>query len=236
MKSRLLEFDARLDAREYVSTLWTREMREQYLIRPDIEWPLSVDRYVWPSVFLRLGEDVRRDIDYFPVMVDDSGERQYWQDMSLTRQAYLGYTGTKSPAILIAIELFHEHEIIDNRISYHDCASSRMALEAFPTSPAYAPSSADILGFDVATAGRLSGLSDCGYDSNEILCWRSEWEQRLNTYGLLRTIEDANEFRERTDMRTPEHAPFWIYRLLRIADLSLQDGVEELDSSALTRS
>jgi len=47
----LLEFDVRIAKDQYVGRRWDKDSRAEYLLRPDIEWPLSVDRGVWPSVF-----------------------------------------------------------------------------------------------------------------------------------------------------------------------------------------
>jgi hypothetical protein len=35
----------------YVDRRWDDHTRRQYLLRPDVEWPLSMDTWVWPSVF-----------------------------------------------------------------------------------------------------------------------------------------------------------------------------------------
>lgn len=58
MNHRLIRFDVRLDQRDYVNALWDREHRNCFLLKPEVEWPLSIDPRVWPSVLLFPGFDI----------------------------------------------------------------------------------------------------------------------------------------------------------------------------------
>jgi hypothetical protein len=40
--------------------------------------------------------------------------------------------------------------------------------------------------------------------------------ERINDFGLLQTQEDAVAFMEISNLRVPEHAPFWVYGLYRV--------------------
>src|SRR3954464_4762530 len=46
----LIRFDVRADKDHYVRARWDANARTRYLLRPDVTWPLSVDRRVCPSV------------------------------------------------------------------------------------------------------------------------------------------------------------------------------------------
>jgi hypothetical protein len=81
--------------------------------------------------------------------------------------------------------------------------------------PADRMAGASSLGYDIADAALISGLSNCGYEPAEKEELENKWSSRLNQYGLLSTIEDAVELREITDRRVPEHAPFWIFEVLQ---------------------
>jgi hypothetical protein len=70
------------------------------------------------------------------------------------------------------------------------------------------------LGYDV-TDSMYSGLVNCGYTEDEKPILQETWVPRLNEYGLLRNLEDAVEFKEMTNKRVPEHAPFFVYKLFR---------------------
>ena len=70
-----------------------------------------------------------------------------------------------------------------------------------------------LLGYDVADHGLTGGLSNCGYHEAEKPNWQQRWAGRLNDYGLLTTIDDAEAFAEASDARVSEHAPFFVYGL-----------------------
>jgi hypothetical protein len=84
------------------------------------------------------------------------------------------------------------------------------------TIPERVPEGSSLLGYDVADAGRISGLANCGYTEEEIGALATVWGTRLNLFGLLATLADAVAFRRVCDERVPEHAPFWVYALWRL--------------------
>jgi hypothetical protein len=61
-----------------------------------------------------------------------------------------------------------------------------------------------------------SGLVNCGYTQEDLLALRPTWDLRLNAFGLFDSIEDAVAYRDITDARVPEHAPFWVYALWQL--------------------
>jgi hypothetical protein len=65
------------------------------------------------------------------------------------------------------------------------------------------------LGYDVCDKSGTSGLTNCGYeegDRNVV----AGFATRVNEHHLFRTIEDADAFRDVSDRRVPEHAPFGV--------------------------
>jgi hypothetical protein len=73
------------------------------------------------------------------------------------------------------------------------------------------------LGYDIADAGDISGLSNCGYEGGELASLRPTWAPRLNDHGLLSDLSDAISFRSASDKRVPEHAPFQVYGIWLVA-------------------
>jgi hypothetical protein len=71
----------------------------------------------------------------------------------------------------------------------------------------------------VADSGFWSGLSNCGYSEEDRARLRPEWQSKINDFGLLKSEQDAIIFKEMTDARVPEHAPFWVYKLSRLPEL-----------------
>jgi hypothetical protein len=64
-----------------------------------------------------------------------------------------------------------------------------------------------LLGFDVADAALLSGLSNSGYAPGEM----GEWASQVNSSHLLPGVREAAHFRAFTETRVPEHSPFYVF-------------------------
>jgi hypothetical protein len=216
----LLNFDVRVAKEQYVSRRWDRDSRAQYLLRPDIEWPLSVDRSVWPSVFFSKhfrdfrDEDATIGID--PELEGTSGLTS-WQDLDRMRAHYDPHGALAPGGVFVAIELLSEKTAEGPLVSYELPGGIECAIWLDPTVPNRIPEGSTLLGYDVADAGRISGLSNCGYTEGEVEAMGPVWADRLNSFGLLSTLEDAVAFRQLCDQRIPEHAPFWVYTLWRLS-------------------
>jgi hypothetical protein len=85
-----------------------------------------------------------------------------------------------------------------------------------PTMPSSLPQDSIFLGYDVADRWLLSGLSNCGYASNELAKWRNAWSDKVGDTHLFPDMSDAIEFKARTNKRVPEHAPFFVYGIFRL--------------------
>jgi hypothetical protein len=83
-----------------------------------------------------------------------------------------------------------------------------------PTVPAALGPTWTLLGYDVADPG-ISGLTNCGYDGRDVEL-KAAWGPRLNEHHLLTTLDDAFAFRNVTNARVVEHAPFFVFGLWRI--------------------
>lgn len=183
------------DARENISpvTSWDAERRELYLLRPEVKRPLSVDALVWPSVFE--GTDEWRG----PV-------QDLWDDLERMNRKLQALP--RMPRWRIAVAWVPEDD------------PGRSAV--FPSVPETWPDVPDagwsILGFDVADGMHFSGLSNCEYEPSERAIFRRSWAGELNEHHLFENPATARAFREATDARVPEHAPFFVYCLLRIDD------------------
>lgn len=202
---RVLGFDAR-----YIDTErepWPLDMRQEYLLRPEIERPLAIDTLVWPTCF-----------EYYPELIDSLGRQRtsliatdpdcsggLWLSLERMKQRLSEYA---PPAFPLAIELFAPAETT--------AAEFQSSLIWSQADPSILPAGSKLLGFDVADAGFISGLSDCGYSDKELGALRPRWAKRINDSGLLRTRDDAVTFAEISNFRVPEHAPFWVYGLHRL--------------------
>lgn len=192
---RFIGFDARENELDGRKTPIPVQVREAFLLRPEIELPYSVDGHVWPPVWGMSDEP----------QTDGSG---LWLNLARLQESLIEHERT---AILIGMELL----VPNNPPSFGFPYS---LIDSTPE-PQSVPEGSTYLGFDVADAGFLSGLSNCGYSEAERAELRPKWHDRINDFGLLKSEQDALEFRELSDVRVSEHAPFWVFRLSRLPDL-----------------
>jgi len=155
---RLLGFDAREDegrARESLPS----DKRQRFSLRPEIERPLSIDKNVWPTYF-----------EYHPevwellgrpqpplIEVDPDCSGGLWLSLERMKRRLSEHSRT---ACLLAVELF---------------APEKTTVAEFPSSLIYSqtdppilPAGSLLLGCDVADAGFISSLSNCGYNEEEL--------------------------------------------------------------------
>lgn len=217
MNERLIRFDVRLRKDDYVEAFWDEEHRNRFLLKPGIEWPLSIDPLVWPSVF---SSRIYRDATDRPggnIEVDpavDGGN--YWLSLAQMRAHYAANKLPNANSISVAIHLFSEKSLKEDMIPYSSSEGIQCALSLGRTIPSESPPGSEFLGYDVADASWISGLTNCEYTSDEQQRLRPLWVARLNPFGLLKTVDDALEFRQVCDTRAPEHAPFWVYGISRL--------------------
>jgi hypothetical protein len=195
----LLGFDARemwLDVAEY----WPDERKRHFLLRQDIVKPLSTDILVWPSVF---------DVDISLQYPQWTGPIQNLWDNLATLQEYLdtAWGARTLPFWFIAVTLQEDVCEREDLQEWHDRVSN---LIPSSRDPAWA-----FLGYDVSDKWLLSGLSDCGYgtDETEIQILRDTYASHLNEHHLFDAIKPAVDFMHVSDERVRAHAPFFVFGL-----------------------
>lgn len=218
MNRRIIRFDVRLDKGDYLNSFWDEERRQTYLLNPAVEWPLSVDSFVWPSVFY--SEIFRGAVDLPYASIDvppstDSGH--YWLNLDQMKAYYATHKTTDSAGVTVGIELFFpETFLVGDVVHYEAPDGIQCGIWLGRTVPAELPPGSELLGYDVADAGRISGLTNCGYLPEEKKRLSRAWASRLNSFGLLTNLDEAMAFKRVTDERVREHAPFWVYGLWQV--------------------
>src|SRR6266481_6828435 len=174
MDTVLYGFDARISA--YAADPgWSELRREQYLLRPEILRPLSVDPQVWPRAFaVEFTEGLARD---------------YWTDLEVLRHVSNAKGLGEDAVTLVALAVHGDR----NHLSTLFMPSTPPNLD-----PAWQP-----LGWDVADSGLISGLSNCGYRPEEADTLRRTFGPKLNDYGLFNDLGAAEVFRALSDKRVP---------------------------------
>jgi hypothetical protein len=211
----LIAFDVRSDPEQYVSRRWDATRRARYLLRPEVQWRLSVDGLVWPSVFRLKGLDQLSDS---PIEIDpDVAGGDPWRDLDRLRACYDAHRAPAPDGVFIGVELLSEREAEAQTLPYVLPGGIQAAVWLEPTCPERLPEGSTLLGYDVADAHWVSGLANSAYEDQEIRALAPSWAARLNSFGLIDTLDVAIAFREVCDARLPGHVPFWIYALWRLS-------------------
>lgn len=132
------------------------------------------------------------------------------------RTCYEAHRTLAPDGAFIAIELLSEREAKAQVLPYVLPGGVEAAVCLEPTHPERLLEGSTLLGYDVADAHRISGLANSEYTEEEILALAPLWTPRLNSFGLLDTVDDAVVFRGVCDGRLPGQVPFWIYALWRL--------------------
>lgn len=198
-EERLVGFDAR-EMWVDPATSWSEKRRADFLFRPDVPKPFSTDTVVWPSVF-ELNENTRPP---------DCFGHQDLCDQLADVQAHL-VSVHRGRCYVIAITVF---------TSSPSEAQEWDELVATAT-PATRDNSWTLLGFDVSDQWLLSGLSNCGFvpEVEDVASLRAQWGPQLNRHHLFDSLDAATAFKDLSNVRVQEHAPFFVFGLWLVQEM-----------------
>jgi hypothetical protein len=213
----ILGFDAR---RLWGDRVSTRELKEAFLFRLDVERVLSVDSAIWPSVF-PLDSETRPYAGFF---------QDLWPELDRLREHIENPKQIRMrPADLIAVtlqaELLNAEEGTrwEKRLKGESPSAdvNEADLEIPYSDPPSVRQGWSFLGYDVCDEWGLSGLSNCGFKPGreDVQELRGRWGPRVNRFHLFDVIDHAIEFKGLSDQRCSEHAPFFVYGLWLIEEL-----------------
>ncbi len=167
---------------------WDDDRRRGFLLRRDIRRPLSIDRLVWRPIVGPTGEPVTEPLP--------------WVGLDQVRACLLRLSAEQQEQSVIVVRgVVAACQDEEERLARTTGIEVELRIDPSWT----------FLGFDIAD-GDISALCNCRYrDEDEKLVPRAA--PRLNDYGLFDDVEHALVFRELSDRRVPEHAPFIVYAL-----------------------
>lgn len=207
----LIGFDARENWFK-MSELWDSNRTSGYLLRVDVQKPLSVDILVWPTVFdvggcvalsnkdATLGEfhglELPQDAwENYPLLKDSKEAQSIIRD---------GWTLPQKEVAVIAISCLRDAgNSGELALSWPDCKAIATAIDE----------EWQFLGYDIADSGMISGLTNCQYSAAEHCTAVQRWAEALNCHHLFDDVEPAMSFKDWTNQRVREHAPFAVYGL-----------------------
>ncbi|HSK81017.1 MAG TPA: hypothetical protein VLQ45_31480 [Thermoanaerobaculia bacterium] len=197
------------DARPSKPPVWDEGRKRDFLLRLDIVTPLSIDTAVWPSVFA-LHPELR------PPYVGPYG---LYENLESLRKHVAAARGTPGDLCIVAFGVAsgactrEERRVLDEFLR-------GVSPDGSPgtTLPEINPPAADggwsFLGYDVADlGGTTSGLMNCGFlpELEDVEALRLRWGPKLNDFHLFDSRKEAREFKDFSNQRVAEHAPFFIH-------------------------
>ena len=221
----LVGFDAR-EAGEH-DPYWGDQRRQRFLLRHDVARPLSIDQAVWPTIFDGPWEAV-------PLLDGPGGKQKgdqvvwvhdrkkigpnapLWQNLERMKNKLDEEGADPAGIVLVAVGWCFrwngEESPYPPDIRGYPIWGPYDMEEA---EPAELEKSWDLLGCDVASGSLTSGLSNCGYTTEESARLREKWAPTLNAHHLFRDQDSAFAFVEVMNARVPCDAPFHVYSLYR---------------------
>ena len=203
---RVWGYDARvLISEQHADLRWADESsRKSFLLRPDIDFALSVDSNVWPTVFdynPRIAA-IMSSVSEGLVAVDHDCGGGLWLNLERMKERL---KRASKPAVSIIVSI-----VLHDSLSIDDVDSPLSWADPIPN---VLPPRNTLLGYDVANGGLLSGLLNCGYSDEELQRLGPLWRSRINRVGLIEELRDALEFRLLTEIRSGMHGPFFVFGL-----------------------
>ncbi len=195
MKEVLLGFDARRMVVTFDDE-WDTSSRETFLLKHNIQMPLSVDEMIWKPLIT--------DDMVFDLPPKYSWVQHLWMDLDKLRDFI---KLSKVHYWEIAVTQFFDEETFAQNGIYH-----------VPLNPQSIQPDWTFLGYDVAEEVLLSGLMNMGYKPEIKPQISREFADELNSYHLFKDYEVAKKFAVWNQTRDAGHGPWFVTGLYRIAD------------------
>ena len=201
VKHELLGFDARDMSPEHVAR-WPDRRRHEWLLRNDVQVPLSVDDMVWPSVLLRGGYEAFLGTDWIGFL------QNLWENLPRMQQYIRSLIEGIPPHWTIAVGLIADTLLNGERAIWDEIV--------LPTVPATVDDTWTFLGYDVADRFLSSGLTSyihCEHADYAQL--QSRFVRAINDAHLFDNLDTAVDFRDVCNRRVKSDAPFFIFSMFK---------------------
>ncbi len=194
----ILGFQLRLSVSR-LPLLWPSSRRDEYLLLPTLDVPLSADPRVWPLVegnpiAKRLFEDYTCGPFEAPNGLNVFRPGPEFRHAVGALRAGDGHVVALSVTRDVAKALIRRHAILSD-----DAENGRVCNTVAATA----------IGYDVCDQTLLSGLMNCGIAADERARLRTKFASLLNKYGLFDSSADAEAFSAEISRAVPEHGEFF---------------------------
>lgn len=194
----ILGFDAR-DVSDQRKLEWSESRREEWLIRPDVLTPLSVDAFIWPSVTA------------YQTFLGQRAWVGFIQDLWSDLNNLLIFLKSHPPS-----DAYDIVGVVLVRRKFVSLDESLWNEIVMPTSPSVLGSVWSPVGYDVADRYLTSGLVCIPQSSPQFSRLKSAFAQKVNSDHLFDTYDDADLFRVEANHVITDHAPFFVFRIYKL--------------------
>lgn len=190
MREIIIGFDVREMNEPYLGD-WSFERQMTYLLKKRIKKPLSIDPAVWSNVL-----DTSSD--------NNANNLGLWRNGNVLLQFFQATSMNTQNGYCVAFTLLVDDQTPLEQFDLSDINPTEISHDW------------ELLGYDVADGGLISGLSNCEYTPTDAQQFMGLFVRHLNKYHLFSDFGVASVFSEMNDLRVVEHAPFYVYGIYRI--------------------
>ena len=199
----MVGFDAREMQTDFAE-MWSSDRQALYLLRTNLNKPLSTDDMVWVRLFRSAKSDLPAWV-WEPVFPNARIELPVWvgprHDLWENLEAMQAFM-REHQAALDGMQYW--------TIAITQCVSPEESPDWYPIVPPEVAPEWSFLGYDVSDYYLLSGLMNCGYRAEDGDL-KAQWADKLNHYHLFDKMDDALEFARLRGGQIKEHAPFFAF-------------------------
>lgn len=204
---RILGYDIRHNIIAYGNTLTSKNYYSKFLIRPEIPWPISIDKLVWPSIYIFDKQPIPPV--YSSLFYQKIKSASFYQQIINFFESPDQCKGNDNKGnIHICVKLhFNKNELKDTYLRRivdllkHDQGKLDKQYSEF-------------MGFDLANCTGISGLCNFGQSESLLQNKRKEWSGYINRYGLFEKYAMAQKFQTFLNETTvEEEIPFYIFSI-----------------------
>lgn len=182
---------------------WTKQRRSVFLLDESVAIPKSVDANVWEEIAWQNAESSFGKI-----------RLPCWEDRDEMLKI-TAYNCTHKDEVELTIVAFVEEERPLPEI-----------VEMNSRNPIDQPTGF-FIGYDIAGDGLISALSNCGFSKHDRIVAMEKYARYLNRHGLFEDVRIANQFAADSEIRVPEHSPFYVFGLYLDKEIEHDEGVSK---------
>lgn len=209
--------------------VWPIKRRNDFLFRTDVVMPLSVDLGVWPSL----------SINHAITLDKSSIYQDLWECLDdLILYIHNNDKIITSDRVIIMVTLLLSTCNEAEKSAWFKllqgvkplCKENNVEIAVVNVSDLLTKYPWKFLGYDIASLGSISALTNCGFlnEIESVTILRKEWRQKLNHYHLFDEVIDAVKFKDISNIRVPEHAFFSVFGLWLLQDSLVNRQVTEI--------